>query len=162
MVLVSQFLTKSESKARHDRSSQPDGSPSRSSSAGLSNHYVVPSHWDLTPANRKPLDCYVTDSFVGAAIYGSMSLESNSAYSTFGADYPADARYFFSGPPYCAVAVTEFGYPNPSRFRLDDDDDGPITDDERQGEGEGEDDGSGKGKGKERPAVQDYFGDCSE
>ena len=159
MILISQFLTKNETKARYSRSSEPNASPSRSSSSGLSNHYVVPRHWDLTPANRKPLDCYVTDTFVGEAIYNSMSLEGSSAYATFAADYPADARYFFSGPPYCAVAVTEFGYTNPFHFQADED--GSITDDEN-GKDTNKDGDNASGKGKEHAGMQDYFGNCSD
>jgi len=41
---------------------------------------------------------------------------SNSALQRFATLYPADAAYFFSGPPYCSLAVKDFGYQNPFAF----------------------------------------------
>jgi len=79
----------------------------------LENHYVVPEHWDLTPETREPLDHYVTDKFVGQAIYSSMQLPGPGAYQSFATTYPTDAAYFFSGPPFSSTAINDFGYRDP-------------------------------------------------
>ena len=128
-----QFLKKSEVKdfqkreaaKRHVQGEGLNTAPnlvsatsSDTSKTALRNHYVVPDHWDLTPEIRQPLDHYVMDPNVAQAIYNSMQLENANAYRTFATQYPSDAAYFFSGPPYSDLAVADFGYQNPVKFLL--------------------------------------------
>ena len=96
----------------HTQGKQSDASAPRTT---LRNYYVVPDHWDLTPEHRQPLDQYVLDTFVGAAIRESMKLND---FRTFAKQYPLDAACFFSGPPYCQVATADFGYENPYKLVL--------------------------------------------
>ena len=139
-ILLSQFLKKNEEKERREREErqrQRGGEDTgdltgigqaRRPSKGLQNFYVVPTdHWDLTPEPRQPLDHYVTDPFVGEAISASMQI-SNNALEHFAVRYPVDAAYFFSGPPYSALAVKDFGYQNPSTFTPNEGESAPDND----------------------------------
>jgi len=147
-----QFLKKSETKDRFARikakAQDRENKGSSDTTQTLENHYVVPDHWDLTPPDREPLDHYVTDEAVATAILASMSLEGPTAQQTFGAMYGEDAKHFFSGPPYCQIAVTEFGYSNPHDF-----DPEPNQDITQPHVSEQED---------HHHQLDDYFGNCSD
>lgn len=146
-----QFLQKSEAKARKRRAA---ANPNGDKSTGLRNYYVVPEHWDLTPESREPLDHYVTDTFVAQAITNSMQPDGENSYQNFATQYPADAAFFYSGPPYCDVAVTTFGYQNPYHFRADEDSSHDGSNDESQKTGESKEHAAGP--------LDDYFGNISE
>jgi hypothetical protein len=65
-------------------------------------------------------------------------------------DYSLDAGYFFSGPPYRSVTVTELGYLNPNRFVIDEDTGGLnviLTE-------------TNAGPGKRLSVVVEIVGDC--
>lgn len=167
-VILSQFLKKSEARDHEKRAAakhqaQADGPVSAISSSSskteLRNHYVVPEHWDLTPEIRQPLDHYVTDSFVGEAIYNSMQLEGEMAYRTFATQYPNDAAYFFSGPPYCELAITDFGYQNPYKFFLAGEEDLADNGGKNTSNNSNNTDGN---KSHGSPKPDDYFGNVSD
>lgn len=169
---VFQFLKRSEEKDRQRRAeaqfggqetSDPFGVPSfQVPSTQLRNQYIVPDHWDQTPEQRLPLDRYVTDQYVGQAIYAAMELPSATAYQTFGTDYPADAAYFFSGPPYSIVAVTDFGYRNPTHLFLADEDLRDENGHDSNKNNDNNDKNDGNGNGQHRQTIEDYFGNCSD
>jgi len=117
----------------------------------LENFYLIPDYWDLTPAERMPLDHYVVDEDVAFAIYETFALEGSNAYATFAVQYPDCAKYFFSGPPYCQIAISEFGYPDTTKqMGFDPNPDQTVQPDVPQD------------KSSHQEAVDDYFGDLSE
>lgn len=159
-----QFLQKSEARDHHRRQqakpyiAQRAEQDTTNSTTGLRNYYMVPDHWDLTPETRQPLDHYVTDSFVGVAIYNSMQLENEKAYRTFAIRYPIDAASFFSGPPYSEVATEDFGYQNPHKLVLADDEDALV-------DGNHNDSNNTLGNNNrihDSPKLDDYFGNISD
>lgn len=97
---------------------------------------------------------------MASAIYASIDLKEASSkpvhglakaappiYSFFGTTFPQQAKYFFSGPPYCSIATEEFGYQNPKSTPLF----GQRSDEEDE-----------DGDEKDKEGANTYFGDCSD
>lgn len=99
--LATQLLLRSERKRNKDI---PLGNRC------VETHYLVPpSDWDLTPAEKKPLSFYITDSHIAAiitTIYDKDELEGD--WHKFARLEEADC---FFHPPYRAAAL-DFGFSN--------------------------------------------------
>ena len=84
------------------------GSPARQFSA--TKFHVPKTGWDVTPAERRPLDWYITDQMVAAAIESMYVEQEVGGWHMFSENVP-EADCFFS-PPYSYVAKT-YGFRNP-------------------------------------------------
>ncbi len=88
-------------------SARSPGSPARQFSA--TKFHVPKTGWDVTPAERRPLDWYITDQMVAAAIESMYVEQEVGGWHMFSENVP-EADCFFS-PPYSYVAET-YGFRN--------------------------------------------------